>query len=511
VGRILNGKDAGAIGGSHMVAGAFTREAWDQYFDKAIDDASKGEIKSDDWVLATSTQESLGQAEDIKRNRAEIEKLYRADYAREWKKFLQGVTVQEFADLDSAVKGLTPLADPENSPTRIILARAAKETSWDTPSELKRSMENAKVSVLERTEKLLGNADGSKAANQYGEVGAQFAYLSRLMTAAPGAPAPINGYFELLGKLKGKMAQVASADEPGVAARQLMQATLNSSGSELHEALQYVDNTLLVGVPDDAKESLRPLLVRPLMQSFATLVNPVEREINRAWAQEVYGQWSNLASKYPFADSTNEATMADIAKFLKPGEGVLSKFMEKNLNGLVTQRGDGYVSRTWAGMGVRLNPAFLNSVSRLMSVSSGLLQEGEGARFELQPIPSPGISEILVEIDGQVMRYRNGPQPWIPFSWPNTNGAQGARIQVVYFNGTTVPVATFSGRLGLMRLLSQGNVDNPSAPTAQVEWRVKKNGGESEVVRVNYRMVSGANPMRLSGLRRQTLPEKVTF
>jgi type VI secretion system protein ImpL len=33
---------------------------------------------------------------------------------------------------------------------------------------------------------------------------------------------------------------------------------------------------------------------------------------------------------------------------------------------------------------------------------------------------------------------------------------------------------------------------------------------DSEVVRFNFRMVSGANPLSLSGFRRLGLPEKIT-
>lgn len=99
-----------------------------------------------------------------------------------------------------------------------------------------------------------------------------------------------------------------------------MQATLSASGSEFAEALALVDGVLLNNAPEEAKEIIRPLLVRPLIQAYATLIPPVEQDINRLWQAEVMNSWKGLASKYPFADSANEASMAEIAKFLKPGE-----------------------------------------------------------------------------------------------------------------------------------------------------------------------------------------------
>jgi type VI secretion system protein ImpL len=163
-----------------------------------------------------------------------------------------------------------------------------------------------------------------------------------------------------------------------------------------------------------------------------------------------------------------------------------------------------------------------------MAVGGSVLQEGEGAKFEMQPIPTPGLSEIVVEIDGQLLRYRNGPQAWTSFTWPNVagNAAQGARIQAMSFSGVSTSVANFGGRLGLMRLLSQARADNPSAPTVQLEWRIKSARpvvekaaagdrqaaaeSDGDVVRFNFRMVSGSNPLALSGLRRLGLPEKIT-
>lgn len=531
VGRILNNGDLTIVAGSYAVPGAFTRESWDKYFRNAIVEASKGEVKGDDWVLAATMQDNLGKDGDVERNRKELESLYKADYAREWKKFLQGIAIQDFGSLQNAAQSLAKLSDAQNSAIKLIFAKAAYETAWDNPSVLTNSIESAKNSVIERTEKLILGNDAAKqqtsATLQYGEVGAKFIALSALTNEASGGKMALAAYLEALAKLKGKIAQIASNDAEG-AARQLMHATLNSSGSELADTLALVDGVLLANASEDTKETIRPLLVRPLMQTYAALIPSVERELNSAWQSEVLTQWRTLSSKYPFADSSNEASMADIAKFLKPHEGTLPKFIEKNLAGLVTRRGDTLTPRTWANLGVNFNPVFLTGATRLMSAGSSVLQEGDGAKFELQPIPTPGLSEIVVEIDGQLLRYRNGPQAWTAFTWPNPAGssAQGARIQTMSFSGVSTSVANFSGRLGLMRLLAQAKADDPTASTVQLEWRGKSNravaekiaatdksasqDNDGELVRFNFRMVNGSNPLALSGLRRLGLPEKIT-
>ena len=524
VGRILNSRDLDLVAGSASVSGAFTREAWEKYFRGAISDASRGAIKGDDWVLATSSLDDLGKEGTAERNRAVLESLYKADYLHEWKKFLQGVAIQDFGTLENAVQALGKLSDTQNSAIRKILTTAAYETSWDNPSQISKSIENAKSSVIERTEQLiLGSsaANGVQADQRFGEIGGKYAQLQALTRAGEGGRMPLSAYLDILTKLKGRLALLSSNPEPGVAARGLMQATLNSSGSEFAEALALVDGVLLTTATEELKEAIRPLLVRPLIQAYAALIPLVEQDINRNWRSEVFSSWRPLSEKYPFADSANEAPMAEIARFLKPVDGTLAKFIENNLAGLVVRRGEQLVPRTWANLGVGFSPAFLSGVSALSSIGSSVLQEGDAARFELQPVPTPGLSEILIEVDGQVLRYRNGPQPWTGFSWPNANATvQGARLQVVSFSGESASMASHGGRLGLMRLLTQARVEERGNGTATLEWRLDprstvgesfKNTESDGVVRFNFRVVSGANPLSLSGLRRLGLPERVTI
>ncbi|OWW19614.1 type VI secretion system membrane subunit TssM [Noviherbaspirillum denitrificans] len=529
VGRILNNPSTTVLAGSYAVPGAFTREAWDKYFRASITEASKGEVRGDDWVLAASTVDNLGRDGNAERTRTELESMYKEEFAREWKKFLQGLAIQEFGNLESAAQGLGFLADTQASAIRQVLARAASETAWDNPSQLTASIQSAKSSVVERTEKLILGSSNAQAsvsgAPKYGELGARFAGVAGLVAIQEGGRAPISAYLEALAKLKSRIAQMASNGEPDAAARQLVHATLTGSASELVDTLALVDGALLSNQSEETREIVRPLLVRPLVQTFAALVPPVERDINRAWQSEVLPQWRSLANKYPFADSANEAAMGDIAKFLKPGEGTLPKFMDKHLAGLTVKRGEAWTGRTWANIGVGFNPAFLGGVTRLMSIGSAVLLEGDSAKFEMQPVPTPGLKEITLEIDGQLLTYRNGPQPWTAFTWPNpaNTGAQAARIQAVSVAGVATSVASFNGRLSLMRLLAQARTDNPSSPTIVLEWRFKKERAPSEqepaaartdtdtdAVRFHFRMVNGTNPLALSGLRRVALPEKIT-
>ncbi|XZG71809.1 type VI secretion system membrane subunit TssM [Chitinibacteraceae bacterium HSL-7] len=509
--RILGGKDLDIMAASAMVPGAFTRDAWDKYLSTAVVDASKGEIKSDDWVLATSLKDDLGADGNAERNRQEIEALYRKEYAAAWKNFLQSVSVRDFASLPQAADALGRLSNPQTSPIKVVLTRAALETSWDNDSALSQKLNKAQQSVLEKTTSFFKGdeakqVEGQQAVKGLGEVGAQFAGLYQL-TRTPEGEALLGGYLEQLAKLKARLTTMTATDQPGASARQLMQATLNGSGSELSDGLQYVENSLLASQPGDTRELIRPMLVRPLMQTYSTLLSPVAADINAAWQREVYGQWKSLSGKYPFADSQAEAQFSDINRFIKQGDGTLDKFTDQYLNGLVTKGAGSLVPRTWGNMGLTFNPLFLSGAAKLADAGSLVSQDGDSARFELQPVPTPGASEMVVEIDGQTLRYRNGPQLWQTFGWPSQTG-QGAKVQVVAYNGTSDVVVSQQGRMAWPRLVAQARAsDSGSAQT--LSWQWKRNDGSVEEVRVNFRMVSGVNPAQLSSLRRIALPERI--
>lgn len=525
VARILNNKDMDLVGASVAVAGSFTREAWDSYFREAIAEAAVGNFKGTDWVMATSLQDNLDQLGSIEERQQKLMALYQADYAKEWEKFLQGVAVHGFSDLDRAAIALGRFADAQNSPIKLILVRAAFETSWDSPSELNKTLNKAKKSIIDKTNDLLGTGQGPRTyqGSQLGPVGSRFAPIAELAAAPGGGRPPIDAYLDALGKIRSRLSNISASGDVGNGARLLLQSTLAGSGSELADGLQFIDTALLGRMGDASKETVRPLLVRPLIETFAAVVPRAQEELDRIWQQQVYTQWTSLANKYPFADSSNEAPMSDIARFLKPGDGTLAKFVDKDLGPVVVRRGDTLVAKTWGGQGIGLGPTFLDSISRLTSAGSALLQDGESCRFELQPVPTPGLTDILLEVDGQRLLYRMGPQTWIPLSWPGQSSAQGARLQVTSFVGATAQIHNFQGRLGLLRLLDQARVENPKGATSALEWRFKvgpsfssrtPSGSTREEfypqgIRFNFRMVGGANPLDIYTLRHRSLPQRV--
>ena len=527
VARIVGEENKDLIAGSHVISGTFTREAWESYVRDAIKDAANKELQTSDWVLKSSARDDLTLEGSPEQIRKLLTGMYKAEYVQEWKKFVQGVAIREFADFDKAAEGMNRLGDPTLSPINKLMETLYRETAWDNPSLLNQSMNNAKGGVFQWFKNLFNrrspvsvdmnlSAENGAPELQMGPIGKEFAAVAKLMVTQGGGndASQLKGYLKLLSKLRTRFNELKNSGDIGPGAREIVQKTLDNSGSDLAEALRFVDEQMLVGVSDSAKATLRPLFVRPLMQAFSVLLKPAERELNKIWAAQVYEPFNqSLASKYPFTSSSNvEASPQEIAQIFGTG-GAVAKFADTQLGALITRRGDLITPRTWADMNIRLNPQFVSDFPRYLAQQDGGGSAGAAAPnatlFQIMPIPAPGLSEYTLEIDGQVMRYRNGAQQWTNFSWPGTAGQPGARITGITHDGRTVEFVYAPGRSGLERMIASAKKVKREDGSFEMSW-----ANENAVVKVNFSIISspqadGAGNQREQGLRNLKLPAAI--
>ena len=241
------------------------------------------------------------------------------------------------------------------------------------------------------------------------------------------------------------------------------------------------------------------MLVRPLMQAFGVpWCAPTEAELNRVWNAQVFEPYQRtLASKYPFdRGSRMEATQVELAAIFGT-EGAVAKYMEQSLGALVLRRGDQLTPRTWADMGVRLRPAFSGGLGAWVaplsgqgagSPSAGNNAEAAQTSFQILPQPAPGLTEYTVEIDGQVLRYRQGAANWQPFVWPGP-GTPGVRITGVTFDGRQLSFFNEPGRFGLEKMINSAQRRRIDGQVFELKWP------QSDVaVAVQLRILSNSAP-----------------
>ena len=526
VARIVGDPDHQLLNGSHAVPGAFTREAWDKFVAGAIKDASNKELQSTDWVLKTVSQNDLtleGSPEQIQKNLVD---MYKNEYAKEWLKFVQGVTITELNGFDASVRAMNRLGDPQNSPLARLLATIHQQTSWDNPSSAgtmskveKGAFAWFKETVLRRAPSeartMIDQPGAAGAAPAMGPIGREFAGVARLVGLKEKDASLMTGYLDSLSRLRTRLNQLKNQGDPGPGAKQFMQQTLEGTGSELSDGLKFVDEQMLIGMTDTQKMALRPILVRPLIQVFAVIVGPSESEINKTWQVQVVEPFKkSLETKYPFSPSSKvEASAAEIGQFFGP-EGVIGKFVNTSMGPLVIRRGDVLAPRTWADMGITLAPqavsAFPGWVAPLRD-NGVAAPSGPQTVFQIQPLPAAGITEYTIDIDGQVLRYRNTPSAWTNMVHPSPAGASGVRISAVTFDGRTVELFNEAGQFGLKRMIDAAARKRKDGGVFELRWA---NGNVS--VAVDLKIISSASvagngdaSARTRGFQGMRLPEAI--
>jgi type VI secretion system protein ImpL len=505
VARIVGDQDQNLVAGSYAVSGAFTRDAWDKFVASAIRDASNRELQSTDWVLKTEAKDDLtleGSPEQIQKTLVE---MYKAEYAKEWSKFVQGVTVADLRGFEASVQAMNRLGDPQASPIAKLLKAIYQETSWDNPGAARAgtaAVEKGLVAwfkevVLRRTPgdaRLVADAlDPLRAGGNVpamGAIGREFAGVARLVGAREKEASLMSGYLDALSRLRTRLNQLKNQGDPGPGAKQFMQQTLEGSGSELADALRYVDEQMLTGMTDAQKQALRPLLVRPLVQTFAMIVLPSESEINKTWQVQVVEPFQKtLAGKYPFSSNGRiEATSAEIGQFFGP-DGVVAKFVNTSMGPLVVRRGDVLSARTWADIGITIAPAVVSGFPGWvapLSANGVAASSGPQRVFQVRALPASGVTEFTIEIDGQQLRYRNTPPAWTNMVHPGP-GTPGARVSAVTFDGRTVELFNEPGQFGLKKMLGAATQKRKDGGVHELAW-----SGSNVSVAIDLKIVSNA-------------------
>jgi len=531
VARIVGEQDRELVLGSYSISGAFTRAAWEGYVRDAFKEAANRELQSADWVLKTATRDDLtleGSPEQIQKALVDA---YKNDYAKEWQKFMQGVAIKDLDGFESAAAAINRLGDPQTSPISKLVNTVYQETSWDNPSLLDSGLQRAQRSIGDWFREVILRRKPSQvnvnlptsttpgAPLPLGPVGREFSGVAQLVVAKDKDASLMRGYMESLAKLRARFNQIRNQGDPGPGAKQLMQQTLDGSGSELADALRYVDEQMLVGMSDPQKQAIRPLLVRPLMQTFAVIVQPTETEINKVWAAQVLEPFrKDLQTKYPFAaESRVEASNAEIGQVFGP-DGAVAKFFNTTIGPLVVRRGDSLSAKTWANMGITLSPAVANAFPDWIAplsangvANQAASSEEAQTRFELQTVAVTGVSEYTIEIDGQSVRWKGQQQPWVPMVWPNPQGVPGSRITAFTPDGKKVVVLEELGHFGLKKMIDAAERKRRPDGSFELNWT---SGGVT--VAANLRLLPAAPaapaaaPAQASqGFRKLRLPDTV--
>jgi type VI secretion system protein ImpL len=497
------------LSGSYAIAGAYSADAWEGYVKQAIGDASRKALDTSDWVLQDTHVDDLTLSGSPEHIRKDLQAMYASNYIEEWQRFLAGIGTAEFTDFGRAVAAMERLGDSEQSPLRKVLERARAETGWDRSPAGKLTKVAGSGDVLGLGDKALLPAETNTTVAPDGPVSRAFAGLARMVDARDGAEPPLRAYLAALGRLRTRLHGIENEGEIGPGARRLVEATLQGKASELVDALRITDEHMLVGLSDEQRRALRPLLLRPLMQTFASLVPHVENELNRVWSAQVFEPFrKDLIRKFPFDEEGRvEASAEEMGAVFGPS-GAIARFASEALGPMVERRGDVLTPRQWGESGIVLAPNLLSNFPQWVA-PLGSTVTGPQTLFQLMPEPTPGgVAEYTVTIGNQSLRYRNEPPQWSNFAWGGSSATPIVVIEATSRDGRVVRIADLQGADALGELVRTAERKRADDGTHILSW-----SRDGMTVGMRLKIVStaqvDADGARKRGLRGVQLPAMV--
>lgn len=508
------------------VPGVFTRTAWDERISKAIDDASEQRNVAGDWVLS-DVRASAPSTSSLK---AELRQRYFDDYARAWELFLNSLRWQPSPTLSGTVDQLTLLSDPQRSPLVALMNAVVYQAGAGTVTQ---SLSDTLISKAQQfvgaDESPKGTSFGAKDPSkqtqpQLPPLAAAFGPILRLTGSDLATGAPSNAkaatqlaatgdlslarYLERVSAMRLKAQQMVDSPDAEAMARSAAQSVLQGKTSDIADSRDYASR--LAASLGEQWAGFGDLFQAPLDQTWQVVVQPAAASLNDIWRAAIVADWNRtFGGRYPFADSDNDASLPEMARFMRPDSGVITGFVTTQLAGIVERQGDRWVAAQGANHGaLTLDPGFLENLNKLTRVATVLFPSGDAhVRYELRAVPTPGVTDMKFVLSGRELHYFNQKEEWTPFVWPGDSLENLSHIEWQTEQGGLRSGLDAQGRFGLIRLLEHAKVSPQDSARYLLTWTPDQSQGIP--LRVQLRSEAGAGPLDVLELRHFTLPVRI--
>jgi type VI secretion system protein ImpL len=274
----------------------------------------------DEWVWGTSVS-----AASWPRLTTQLTAIYERDYTRAWDDLLADLEIVPFTTVQQYADALGIMVGPR-SPLRGVLKVAADSTAIVAPPGSTPTAPSSVGSrIAESARDLFGSAQqratGATTAPPGTAITEHFQPLQKVMA---GAPAPIDGIFEQIRRIRDQLMKLG----PQVGGSQPLKVLSDPTLRDMRRALEQ-----------DAAQLPPPInnLIAQIAQHAGTAVSAdATSELQQRYRDEVVAQCRvRLQSRYPFAlASASDIPLSDFGDVFGYG-GLFDKFFTDNLAALV--------------------------------------------------------------------------------------------------------------------------------------------------------------------------------
>ena len=216
-----------------------------------------------------------------------------------------------------------------------------------------------------------------------------------------------------------------------------------------------------------------------------------------------------IPGRYPFAKTSNlDVTQEDFGRLFSPG-GLIDDFVTRELAPHVDTSSKPWTFRRAGDLAGGDTTVSLLQFQRAQVIRDVFFRgggKGAGLKLEFKPIEmDAAITQFLLDVDGQIVRYAHGPQVPTTVQWPGPKGTSQVRLQILPSAAGGSSGVVTEGPWALFRMLDRMQME----PTPQPEkYRVTFNvEGRKAIFEVLTTSVQ--NPFRLRELEQFQCPTRL--
>ncbi len=464
----------------------FTKKGFLDFF---IDQNKKLSVKAleDSWVTG-EREKVIYSSEDLEAFRKKVRHRFATEYIDAWYNSANALEITDFQNIDHAVSVLGEINGPAN-PLGRMLGLIKVNTEIYDPKPVEVAADQAATAAL----KFDDDREQGLRINR------TFTRLNDLTTAKEKEKPYMEELMAVLRQLEAYMREIKdgqASSKPIALERAKARADLK--GDDPIYALRRISTNL--------PEPLNKQLAKIADETWKVVLDAAKRDLQVQWQEKVYRQFNmQLATRYPFRKmAAEDISIEEFEQFFGPS-GAFESFFQQHLKTFVNENTGKPV--VIDGRSIRVSDAFLTEIQKVRRIRNSFF-DSKGApslRYTIEPVSlSQGMGRAVLNIEGQLVPYSNGPSRPIAILWPNALSSKQNVSQLSSFGGRTRDAAslTFQGIWSSFRLLDRATVSNLQPGSADVTF----NAGAGRVL-YRIRVEGQENPFVTTPLSSLKLPE----
>ncbi|STB68437.1 Uncharacterized protein conserved in bacteria [Citrobacter freundii] len=445
---------------SEGIPGLYTPDGYWKVFNKQIDKVTSTLLNDDRWVLGASDAQGKKHTDNI------VRQLYMRDFIANWDRFLADIKLNSSSDLSSRTDTARLLSARHSPLRRLIISMGQMlDLVHTAPEAIKGANHTEQGNRATRTlETLFGHEYGrlkqDVSITQAPELMVTEHYAQLIELAQPlekGSKTIVfDNFIKQIDELYRYLVAVQDATNSGMPPPvDDTISRLQASAGRLPGELRTMFSQLAVGASHDTQR-----------RDLDNVRKRINVEIGGFCQQAISG-------RYPLArDASSEVTPDDMSRMFAPGIGIIDTFYRDNLTTKVDT-----TQPSWRfmpgidGKALTGSEGILRPFQQAQSIRDALFANGTtipSFKVAVRTISMENrILNLILDVDGQQLRYSHGPQVTQMMSWPGPGGTNQVRMQFGLVDGSTSTIVT-NGFWALNRFFDKAIITPGNSPLSRL-------------------------------------------